>query len=166
MSDSLWPHEPQHVKLPCPSSTPGVHPNPCSLSRWCHPTISASVIPFPPALHLSHVRVFLFKIFIYISFYLKYLMMIPAHPLNQHLWKKLGTLLGHWDTTNMMSLPSGNIQLRSRGKQAEKLCWPVNSWHRSVLQKHIAVTPVLLLAHQVSIISNNRNIKDQEDLSS
>ena len=45
MSDSLWPHEPQHVKLPCPSSTPGVHPNPCSLSRWCHPTISSSVIP-------------------------------------------------------------------------------------------------------------------------
>ena len=46
MSDSLWPHEPQHVRPPCPSATPGVHPNPCPLSRWCHPTISSSIIPF------------------------------------------------------------------------------------------------------------------------
>ena len=46
MSDSLWPHEPQHTRPPCPSPTPGVHPNPCPLSQWCHPTISSSVIPF------------------------------------------------------------------------------------------------------------------------
>ena len=46
MSNSLWPHEPQHARPPCPSPTPGVHPNPCPLSRWCHPTISSSVIPF------------------------------------------------------------------------------------------------------------------------
>ena len=44
--DSLWPHEPQHARPPCPSSTPGVHPNPCPSSRWCHPTISSSVVPF------------------------------------------------------------------------------------------------------------------------
>ena len=46
MSDSLWPHEPQHARLPCPSPTPGVYPNLCPLSWWCHPTISTSVIPF------------------------------------------------------------------------------------------------------------------------
>ena len=46
MSDSLQPHEPQHARPPCLSLTPGVHPNPCPLSRWCHPTISSSVIPF------------------------------------------------------------------------------------------------------------------------
>ena len=46
MSYSLWPHEPQHVKPPCPSPTPGVHPNPCPLCQWCHPTISSSVVPF------------------------------------------------------------------------------------------------------------------------
>ena len=45
-SDSLRPHEPQHTRPPCPSPTPGVHPNPCPLSRWCHPTISSSVVPF------------------------------------------------------------------------------------------------------------------------
>ena len=41
VSNSLRPHEPQHARLPCPSPTPGVHPNPCPLSRWCHPTISS-----------------------------------------------------------------------------------------------------------------------------
>ena len=46
VSESLWPHEPQHAGPPCPSPTPGVHPNPCPLSRWCHPAISSSVIPF------------------------------------------------------------------------------------------------------------------------
>ena len=46
VSDSLWPHEPQHTRPPCPSPTPGVHPNPCPLSWWCHPTISSSVVPF------------------------------------------------------------------------------------------------------------------------
>ena len=46
MSDSLWPHEPQHVRPPCPSPTPGVYPNSCPLSRWCHLTISSSVVAF------------------------------------------------------------------------------------------------------------------------
>ena len=46
VSDSLRPHEAQHARPPCPSPTPRVHPNPCPLSRWCHPTISSSVIPF------------------------------------------------------------------------------------------------------------------------
>ena len=46
MSDSLRPHESQHARPPCPSPTPGVYPNSCPLSRWCHPAISSSVIPF------------------------------------------------------------------------------------------------------------------------
>ena len=46
VSNSLQLHEPQHARPPCPSPTPGVHPNPCPSSRWCHPTISSSVLPF------------------------------------------------------------------------------------------------------------------------
>ena len=46
MSDSLWPHESQHARPPCPSPTPRVYSNSCSLSWWCHPTISSSVVPF------------------------------------------------------------------------------------------------------------------------
>ena len=45
-ADSFCPHEPQHARPSRPSPTPGVHPNPCPSSRWCHPTISSSVIPF------------------------------------------------------------------------------------------------------------------------
>jgi len=39
MSDSLWPQESQHARPPCPSSTPGVHPNSCASSWWCYPAI-------------------------------------------------------------------------------------------------------------------------------
>ena len=46
MSDSLRPHERQHARSPSPSPTTRVHPNPCPLSRWCHPTILYSIIPF------------------------------------------------------------------------------------------------------------------------
>ena len=46
VSNSLQPHEPQHTRPPCSSPTPRVHPNPCPLCRFCHPTISSSVIPF------------------------------------------------------------------------------------------------------------------------
>ena len=46
VSNSLRPHESQHTRPPCPSPTPGVHPNPCPSSQWCHPAISSSVIPF------------------------------------------------------------------------------------------------------------------------
>ena len=50
MSDSLWPHGLQHTRLPYPSPTPGVCLNSCPSSRWCHPTISSSVVPFSSCL--------------------------------------------------------------------------------------------------------------------
>ena len=53
MSHSLQPHGLQHVRPPCPSPTPEVYSNSCSLSRWCHPTTSSSVIPFS-----SHLQSF------------------------------------------------------------------------------------------------------------
>ena len=46
VSDSVRPHELQHTRPPCLSPTPRVYPNPCPLSRWCHPAISSSVINF------------------------------------------------------------------------------------------------------------------------
>ena len=50
MSDSLQPHGPQHARPPCPSPTPGVHSNSRPLSRWCHPAVSSSVVPFSSCL--------------------------------------------------------------------------------------------------------------------
>ena len=56
MSDSLQPHGLQHARLPCPSPTTGACSNSCPLSQWCHPTISSSVIPSPPAFNLSQCQ--------------------------------------------------------------------------------------------------------------
>ena len=58
VSDSLWPHRLHHARLPCPSRTPGAYSNSCPSSRWCHPTISSSVILchpllFPPSVFPS-----------------------------------------------------------------------------------------------------------------
>ena len=46
VSDSLWPNGLQHIRLPCPSPTPRAYSNSCPSHRWCHPTISSSVLPF------------------------------------------------------------------------------------------------------------------------
>ena len=46
VSDSFRPHGLQHAMPPCPSPTPGVYSNSCPRHRWCHPTISSSVVPF------------------------------------------------------------------------------------------------------------------------
>ena len=63
VSDSLWPHELQHARLPCPSPTPGVHPNQGPLSWWCHiilccPLLLPSIFP--------SIRVFSNKSILYI----------------------------------------------------------------------------------------------------
>ena len=50
MSESLQPHGLQHTRPPCPSQTPRIYPDSSLLSRWCHPTISSSVIPFSSCL--------------------------------------------------------------------------------------------------------------------
>ena len=56
MSNSLRPHESQHARPPCPSPAPGVHPNSCASSQWCHPAISSSchphllLPPIPPSI--------------------------------------------------------------------------------------------------------------------
>ena len=50
VSESLWPHGPQHARLPCPPPYPGVCSNSCPLSQWCHPTISSSFVPFSSCL--------------------------------------------------------------------------------------------------------------------
>ena len=50
MSDSLWPHGLQQARPPCPSPTPRACSNSCPSSRWCHPTISSSVVPFSSCL--------------------------------------------------------------------------------------------------------------------
>ena len=56
MSNSLWPHELQHSRPPCPSPTPAVHPDSCPSSQWYHPAISCSVVPLTPVLWPPHAK--------------------------------------------------------------------------------------------------------------
>ena len=58
MSNSLPPHGLQYSRPPCPLPTPGVYPNSCPLSQWCHPAISSSVVPFSSCLQFPSIRVF------------------------------------------------------------------------------------------------------------
>ena len=58
VSDSLWPHGLQHARPPCPSPTSRVYSHSCPLSRWCHPTISSSVVPFSSRLQSFPASVF------------------------------------------------------------------------------------------------------------
>ena len=58
ISESLWPHGLQHTRPSCPSPTPGVYSNSCPSSRWCHPAISSSVIPFSSCLQSQHQGLF------------------------------------------------------------------------------------------------------------
>ena len=50
VSNSLWPHELQHARPPCPSPTPGICPNSCPLSHWCYLTNSSSIVQFSSCL--------------------------------------------------------------------------------------------------------------------
>ena len=56
VSDSLRPHEPQHTRPPCPSPTPGVYPNSCPLSRWCHLIFCRPLLVLPSI--FPNIRVF------------------------------------------------------------------------------------------------------------
>ena len=58
VSDSLWPHELQYTRPPFPSPTPKAYPNSCPLSRWYHPTISSSVVPFSSCPQSFHQGLF------------------------------------------------------------------------------------------------------------
>ena len=96
---TLRPHGLQHARLPYPSPTPGVHPNPCPLSQWCHPTISSSVIPVscPQSFPAS-----------------------GSFPMSQLFIEKSKSKL--WDTTSHQSeWPSlKRLQMKNSGESVEK----------------------------------------------
>ena len=76
ISDSLRPHGLQHTRLPCPSPTPRVYSNSCPLSRWYHPTISSSFVPFSC---LQSFRVFSSELALHISYWSFSFNISPSH---------------------------------------------------------------------------------------
>ena len=94
MSDSLWPHGLQHIRLPCPSLCPRACPNSCPLNQWCLPTISSSAVPFsfcPQSFSASwsFPRSFRFstRVFYYLND-LNYLIMYILNEHTQKLWSR------------------------------------------------------------------------------
>ena len=85
MSDSLWPHGLQHTSLPCPLLSPGICSNVCSLSWWCHPTISFSVTPilFLPSIFPS-IRVFSQGLALYIRWPKYWSFSLSISPSNEY----------------------------------------------------------------------------------
>ena len=61
VSDPLRSHESQHTRPPCPSPTPGFHPDSHPLSQWYHPAISSSVVPLTPVLWPPHAKSWLIR---------------------------------------------------------------------------------------------------------
>ena len=92
MSDSLRSHESQHARPPCPSPTPGVHPNSCASSRWCHPAISSSVVPFSSAFNLSqHQGLFKWVSSLHqVAKILEFQLSTSVLPMNTQDWSPLG----------------------------------------------------------------------------
>ena len=122
VSNSLWPHGLQHARPPCPSPTPRVYSNSCSLSRWCHPTISSSVIPFsshlqsfPTYMHVhthTHTHCYV-NMCIYIKLNIVHTS-IPSHNLY------------YMDHSSFLPLLTGNLLLPGSASGKEPAC----QWRR------------------------------------
>ena len=92
MPDSLWPHGLQLSRPSCPSPTPGVYPNLCPSSLWCHPSISSSVVPFsscPQSLPAS-VSFPMTQLFAWGGQSIGVLALAPFLPMNTQDWSPLG----------------------------------------------------------------------------
>ena len=94
VSDSSWTHGLQHARLSCPSPTPGAYSNSCLSSWWCHPTISSSVIPFPPSFNLSQHQ----GLFKWVSFFHQVAKVLEFQVQHQSfpLKKKVCCVICHW----------------------------------------------------------------------
>ena len=102
MSDSLWPHELQHTRLPCPSASPKVCSNSCPLSQYAHSTVSSSVVPFSSCHQLSQHQGLFLRVTLHIRWPKYWSFSFSISPSNKYLglisfkidWFDLLTLQG------------------------------------------------------------------------
>ena len=91
MFDSLWPHESQHTRPPCPSPTPGVYPNSYPSGWWCHPAISSSFVPFSSCPSPSqHQGLFQWVVFTWGGQSIEVSASASVLPVNTQDWSPLG----------------------------------------------------------------------------
>ena len=82
VSDSLWSHEPQHIRPPCPSPTPRVYTNSCPWSRWCHPTLCCLLLLLPSI--FPSIRVFSNESALHIRWPKYWSFSFSINPSNEH----------------------------------------------------------------------------------
>ena len=156
MSNSLRPHEPQHIRPPCPSPTPGVYPNPCPLSWWCHPAISSSVVPFsscPQSLPASGSFP-MSQLFAWGGQSIRVSASAPVLPMNTQDWSPLG-----W--TGWISLHSkrlsrvfSDITVQKHQFFGAQLSSQSNSYIHMTTGKTIALTRWTFVGRVMSLLLN------------
>ena len=119
MSNSLRPHALKHAGPPCPSPSPGVHPNPCPLNWWFHPTISSSVVPFSSCPQIfPSIRVFSNESAVWIRW--------PKYWSYAHFFAPLFMI--KWCLQGQMALLQSPVLLLILLKYGSILCHLVNRW--------------------------------------
>ena len=143
MSDSLWLHEPQHARPPCPSPTPGVHPNPGPLSQWCHPTISSSVVPFsscPQSLPASGSFP-MSQLFTSGGQSIGVSASASVHPMNIHSWFPLGlTSLTSLQSNGLSRVFSNTTVLKHQFFCTQPSFWSSSHIHTWLMEKPLSLT--------------------------
>ena len=121
LSNSLWHHRLHHARVPCPSLCPRVCSNSCSLSRWCHPTISFSVIPLSSCLQSFPASGSFTMSWLFASGGQRIGASTSASvlPMNIQGWLPLGL-------AGLISLQSSSVQFRSVAQSCPTLCNPMN----------------------------------------
>ena len=120
MSDSLWPHELQHTRPPCPSPTPRVYSNSCPSSWWCHLAISFSVVPFSSCPNPSQHQ----DLFQWVNSSHKVAKVLEFQLQHQSFqWTPRTYLLGNWDF-----ILQGNSFWRNFKQENEMMTFTNNRW--------------------------------------
>ena len=145
VSDSLWPHESQHARPPCPSPTPGVHSNSCASSRWCRPAISSSVVPFsycPQSLPASGSFP-MSQLFAWDGQNIGVSALASVLPKNTQGWSPL-----EW--TGWISLQSKYVYLTKISRGKWKSPFPLTSSHLNLIHLYVCIC---VFSH--SVVSNS-----------
>ena len=157
VSNSLWPHEPQHATSLCPSPPTRVYPNSCPLSWWCHPNISASVVHFS-----SCLQSFLASGSFQMSWLFKAVgqttgasALASVFPMNIQGWFPLGlTGLISWLSKGLSRVFSNTTIQKHQFFSAQPSLWSNSHMPTWLLEKSIALTRQTFVGKVISLLFN------------
>ena len=157
LSDSLWPHELQHSRLPCPSLSPGVCSDSYLLSQWCYPTISSSVLPFSSCLQ-SFPASGSFPISWFFGSggqSIEASALASVLPMNIQDWFPLGwTGSISWQSKGLSRVFSGTIVQKHQFFSAQPSFWPNSPICAWLVEETIALTIQTFAGKMMSLLFN------------